>query len=118
MEEQYPFWLLLHPFPNFSAENDNEDVPIRDYFGFSHALYLLPEFFVGGVSMSGLRGKRVGDSLQQKLIPKNRRQEVERVAESDISTNWHVFVSIFGREIEERVEKLSKWVLFFHYYFF
>ena len=55
--------------------------------------------------MSSLKGKRVGDSPQQKSIPKNRRGKVEQVAESEIVPNWHVFVSIFGRETEERVEK-------------
>ena len=70
--------------------------------------------FAGGVSMSGQKGKRVGDSLQQKRIPKERRQEVERVDESEIVPNRHVLFSIFGREIKENVEKQSKWVLFFH----
>ena len=43
--------------------------------------------------------------LQRKRIPKNRRQAVERVAESEIVPNRHVFVSIFGQEIKEKVEK-------------
>ena len=30
-------------------------------------------------------------------MTKNRRQEVERVAEPEIVLNWHVFVSVFGR---------------------
>ena len=34
---------------------------------------------------------------QRKWISKNRRQEVERVAESEIVLNWHVFISIFDR---------------------
>ena len=34
------------------------------------------------------------------MISKNCRQEVERVAESEIVLNLHVFVSIVGREIE------------------
>ena len=59
--------------------------------------------------MSGLKGKRVGDSPQQKLISKNCRQEVELVAESKIVLNQHVFVSIFGREIEEKVESTVPW---------
>ena len=41
----------------------------------------------------------------------NLRQEVERVAESEIVPNRHVFVSIVGREIEEKVEKQSKYIL-------
>ena len=45
MEEQYPLWLLIQLFLNLSAENGNEDVPIWEYFGFSHALYLLRRFF-------------------------------------------------------------------------
>ena len=36
---------------------------------------------------------------------KNRQQEVERVAESEVAPNRHFFVSIFGQEIEENVEK-------------
>ena len=59
----------------------------------------------GEVSMSGLNGKRVVNSPQRKLISKNRRQEVERVNESEIVPNRHVIISIFGREIEEKVEK-------------
>ena len=35
----------------------------------------------------------------------NFRQEVERVAESEIVPNRHIFLSIVGREIEENVEK-------------
>ena len=61
-------------------------------------------------SMSGLKGKRVRHSPQRKWISKNRRQEVERVAESKIVPNRHVFVSILGGEIEENVEKKSRWV--------
>ena len=34
-------------------------------------------------------------------------KEVELVAESKIVPNWHVFVSIFGRETEEKAEKYS-----------
>ena len=34
---------------------------------------------------------------QQKWISKNRQQEVEHMAESEIFPNWHVFVSIFGQ---------------------
>ena len=33
--------------------------------------------------MSGLKGKKVGDSLQQKLFPKNRRKEVDHMTESE-----------------------------------
>ena len=61
--------------------------------------------FSGGVSMSGLKGKRVGNYLQQNLILKNRWKGVERVAESEIVLYWHVFVSIFVQVIEEKVEK-------------
>ena len=35
-----------HLFLNFSAYNGNEDVPIRDYFGFIHAVDLPPAFFL------------------------------------------------------------------------
>ena len=41
---------------------------------------------------------------QLKRISKYRRQEVERVAESEIVLNWHVFFSIFVRDIEEKLE--------------
>ena len=74
--------------------------------------------FAWDVSTSGLKGKRVGDSPQRKWIPKNRRQVVERVAKSEIIPNWHVFVPISVQEIGEKVEKQSKWVLFFDYYLF
>ena len=30
------------------------------------------------------------------------------MAESEIVPNWHVFVSIYGRRIEEKVKKYSK----------
>ena len=33
---------------------------------------------------------------------------MERVAEYEIVLNWHVFVSIFGREIKEKVKKYSR----------
>ena len=45
MEEQYPLWLLIHLFPDFSAKNGNEDVLIWEYFGFSHALHFLLAIF-------------------------------------------------------------------------
>ena len=40
-------------------------------------------------------------------LEKNCEQDVERVAESEIVPNRRVFVSIIGREIEEKVEKYS-----------
>ena len=39
---------------------------------------------------------------------KNRQQEVERVAKYKVVSNWHIFVSIVGRETEENVEKYSQ----------
>ena len=42
------------------------------------------------------------------MIFKNRRQEVERVVESEIVPNRHVFVSSFGQEIKEKVQKYSQ----------
>ena len=53
--------------------------------------------FAGSASISGLKGRRVSDSLQQKRIPENLQQEVEGVAESGIVPNRHVLVSIFGQ---------------------
>ena len=47
----------------------------------------LSTIFARGVSMTGLKGNRVGDSPQRKLIPKNLWQEVDRVAESEIVPN-------------------------------
>ena len=46
----WPWWetrcpLLLHLFLNFLAGNGIEDVPIREYFGFIHALHFLPTVF-------------------------------------------------------------------------
>ena len=40
---------------------------------------------------------------QRRWISKNCRREVERVAESEIGPNRHIFVSIVGREIGEKV---------------
>ena len=64
--------------------------------------------FAGDVIMSGLKGKRVGDSSQWKRISKNHRQEGEQVAESEIVPNRHIFVSIFGGETKEKVDKYNK----------
>ena len=36
---------IIYLFLDFSAENGNEDVPIRDYFGLSHSLHLLLAVF-------------------------------------------------------------------------
>ena len=58
--------------------------------------------------MRSLKGKRVNNYPHRKWIPKNRRQEVKHVTESEIVPNWHVFVSVFGQEIEEKVEKYSQ----------
>ena len=68
------------------------------------------------VSIVGRKGKRwrsiikVGTRnylkniyLQREWIPKNHRREVECVDESEIFSNRHVFISIVGQEIEERV---------------
>ena len=54
--------------------------------------------------MRGLEGNRVSNSPQRKRVSKNCRQEVERVAEFEIFPNRHVFVSILGQEIKEKVE--------------
>ena len=45
-----------------------------------------------------------------------RRREVERVDEPQLSPSRNVFVSIVGREIEEKVEKYI--VLLFHYHLY
>ena len=37
-------------------------------------------------------------------------QEVECMAESEIVPNRHVFISIFGQEIEEKVENTVPWI--------
>ena len=37
--------LFLRLFLGFSAKNGNEDVPIRDYFGFNHVLFFLSTVF-------------------------------------------------------------------------
>ena len=58
--------------------------------------------------MSGLKGKKFNDSQQQTLFTKKHWQEVERVAESEVVPDRHVFVSIFCREIEEKVENYSQ----------
>ena len=42
------------------------------------------------------------------LSATNCQQEVEFGDESEIFQNWHVFVSIFSREIKEKVEKYSQ----------
>ena len=47
--------------------------------------------------------------LQKTRISKNHQPEMERMAESEISTNWNVFVPIDGREIEEKVESTVPW---------
>ena len=48
------------------------------------------------------------DLSATKIDFENRLHEVERVAQSEKVPNWHVFVSIFGQEIEEMVEKYSQ----------
>ena len=65
----------------------------------------LSTIFVGGVSKRGLKGKMLGDYPQQNIFSKDRRQEVERAAKPGMVPNRHIFVYIFGQEIEERVEK-------------
>ena len=55
--------------------------------------------------MSDWKGKKASNSLQPELISKDRRHEVEHVAEYKIVPNRHVFVSIFGQEIVENVGK-------------
>ena len=43
--ECHRFPLFLHLFLDFSADNGNEDMPIQEFFGFSHALHFLPAVF-------------------------------------------------------------------------
>ena len=45
--------------------------------------------------------------MQRKWISKNRRQEEERMDESEIVLNQRVLTSIVGWEIEEKVENYS-----------
>ena len=58
--------------------------------------------FVGGISMSGLKWNRVGDSPQQKWISKNLWQEMERVDESKIVPNRYVFVLFLAEKLRKR----------------
>ena len=44
-------WLEGHLFLYFSADNGNEDVPIRGYFRFSHVLHLPPAIFWNSFSL-------------------------------------------------------------------
>ena len=55
--------------------------------------------------LEGQEGQRLSAT---KTNLENRWQEGERVAEYEMFQNWHVFVSIFGREIEEKVEEDSQ----------
>ena len=66
------------------------------------------KIIAGGVSISGLKGNRGCYSLQHRLISKKCQQEVERKTESEIVPDWHVFVSILGKEIKEKLEKYSQ----------
>ena len=51
-----PTFTTSPPFSfDFSDENGNKDVPIRDYFGFSHALHLLPAVFRNSFSLRRLK---------------------------------------------------------------
>ena len=52
--------------------------------------------------LDGHEGRRI---FATKISLKNRQQEVERMAKSEIAPNWHVFVSISGWEIEEKMKK-------------
>ena len=58
--------VLLHIFLGFSAENENEDVPIQEYFVFSHALHLLSAVFLNSFS---LRKNIVKISNSKRTIP-------------------------------------------------
>ena len=53
--------------------------------------------------------KKFNHFSAKKINFENRGQEVERVAESEIVLNRHVFISIFGQEIEEKVENTVTW---------
>ena len=55
-----------------------------------------------------LEGQKSQRLFATKTNLENLRQEGERVAEYEMFPNWHVFVSIFGREIEEKVEDDSQ----------
>ena len=55
--------------------------------------------------MRSLKGKGVGNSPRRKLISKNCRQGAERMAEYKIVPIQHVFISMFGQEIQEKVDK-------------
>ena len=55
--------------------------------------------------LEGQKGQRL---FATKTNLENLRQKGERVAEYEMFLNWHVFVSIFGQEIEEKVEEDSQ----------
>ena len=97
----WPFFLLVR-LPMMSGTRTQKKLPIK------LQQKTIVEIFTGGVSMSGLKGKRVGDYLQRKWISKNCPQDVERVDESKIVPNRHVFVLIVGQETEEKMEKYSQ----------
>ena len=47
-------------------------------------------------------------SPQPKRISKNRREDMERVAESEIVPNWHVFISISAEKSMEKGGEVVK----------
>ena len=66
--------VLLHIFLGFSAENENEDVPIQDYFGFSHALHPLPAVFRNSFLLQRIHDPLALQATHTDAPYKNRRQ--------------------------------------------
>ena len=60
-------------------------------------LYSCQRKFHDSINRCGLSILRHSYQKFWKWILKNLRHEVERVAESEISPNWHVFISIFSQ---------------------
>ena len=124
------FWARCHhglcseiidrPFPNIKL--DRHLVPtgvffviqfandVRDTYTKKTADEIAAEgncrrFLQGTSERVAWRATGFGSYPQRKRIPKKCQQEVESVAESKIVLNQHAFVSIFGQETEEKVEK-------------
>ena len=76
--------VLLHIFLGFSAENENEDVPIQEYFVFSHALHLLPAVFRNSFSLRRIHDSPDLQAAHTGIPYKNRRQLISAAISSAV----------------------------------
>ena len=66
--------ILRHLLLDLSAENGNEDAPIRKYFGFIYTLHLLPAVFRNSFPKISYSGRKIPTLTRELAILRNKNE--------------------------------------------